>query len=312
MDKFERIEDIDKETAKFIATVASAYVSIIKLLQDYIDSDLSIQKRNKLERQLASIFSNLDKKTISYIKNTFYEYYKLSLRKIDLTAIDLGGVGKISGSQHAIHKKALERAVSSLYEDIAKNTTFMSKEIKKIIRSNTQELLTAMIEGGEAYPTIKKKLKEQLLKDGITSFVDAGKKHWKIDRYVDTVVRTKSRILHNEGTINRLKEYQEQYSQFGEYVEDFDLIQISNHGSEDWCGIFEDKVFSISGKSERYPSIETLPNRPYEVLHPNCKHVWLAYIPSLNGRGQTVSANYQNVSLSKLNKIDYEAKKKQK
>lgn len=286
------------------------YVAILKLLQQQIDGNYSIRQQKKLEKDIAVILSGLNKKAKIYLENVFSQYYLLSLRNIDAITIDIGDVKKIQGAKHAIHKEALKQAINDLYADLAKNTKYMNDEIKKIIRNNAQELLTGMIEGGESYITIKKQLKEKLLAEGVTSFKDAGGKRWKIDSYVDMVVRTKSRILHNEGTMNRLLEYQEKYSKNGEYLEDYDLIQISNHNAEDWCSLFEDKVYSISGKSEYYPSIETLPNRPYNILHPNCKHLFLSYMPTLRGEGEAVSKKHQNLSMSELNKIDYESRKK--
>lgn len=310
--KYESIEELDEETDDLIEKYKVAYASVLALLIKQIDKGYNYQQSATIIKEIDSILSNMDKKARSYLLNVFNQYYLLPLRKIDSTAIEISGVKKIQGAKHAIHREALKRATNDLYSDIAKNTEYMKREAKKIISSNAQELLTGMIESGESQKVIKKELKEKLLSSGISSFKDAGRKSWTIDRYADMLIRTKSRIIHNEGTMNRLKEYQERYSQDGEYVEDFDLIQISNHNAEDWCNLFEDKIFSISGRSETYPSIETLPNRPYEVLHPNCKHHYLAYIPSLNGKGKTISNKHQSLSIAELNKIDSETRKKKK
>lgn len=310
IEEIEEIEEIDKQTEKLIAKYGAAYTAILKLLQSQIDGNLSNRQTKALEGEIKLILNGLDSNARAYVKNVFPQYYLLSIGNIDSSAIDLSAVKKLSGAEHAIHKEALKRAQNDLYRDLAKNTKYMEQSAKKIIRNNAQELLVGMIESGESYITIKKKLKDQLTANGVSTFVDAGRKQWKIDNYVNMVVRTKSRILHNEGTMNRLLEYQERYEEDGEYSEDFDLIQISDHGASDWCRYYEGKVFSVSGKSENYPSIETLPNRPYNTLHPNCKHVFLSYMPALRGKGETVDKKYQSLSMSEINKIDYQTRKK--
>ncbi|MBS4207453.1 phage minor capsid protein [Bacillus sp. FJAT-50079] len=304
--EYESLEEIDKETENLIIKYIIAYTLILKHLQQQINQGLNEKQSQRLLKKIQSHLKKLDADALKYVKNVFPSYYLLSLKNIDTVAVDLQGVKKIKGSKHA-HKQALKQAQNDLYRDLAKRTQFMSVQAKRIIRENAKELLTAMIEDGTSQKKIKKELKEKLLKSGVSSFVDAGRKDWTIERYSDMLIRTKSRILYNQGTMNRLREYQENSDT---YNENLDLIQISNHGASDWCSLYEDKVFSISGKSEIYPSIETLPNQGFPTLHPNCKHVFLPYISSLRGKGETVDKKYQSLSISELNKIEYQSRKK--
>ncbi|WP_391115996.1 phage minor capsid protein [Psychrobacillus sp. L3] len=308
--EYESIEQIDEDTDKLISKYRIAYTTILALLIRQIDEEMNDRQTKKLLKEVNLILVGLDEEAKVFLKSVFPQYYLFSLKNIDSLAIQISDVKKLSRAEHAIHKEALKRATNDLYNDLDKNTRYLSREAKKIIRDNAQSLITAMIEGGDSYITVKKKLREQLLANGISSFKDAGSRVWKIDRYADMVIRTKSRILHNEGTLNRLKEYQEKYAEEGAYSENFDLIQISKHGAADWCRYYEDMVFSISGESKNYPSIETLPNRPYNILHPGCKHIFLAYMSALMGKGETVNNKYQSLSMKELNKIDYESLKK--
>lgn len=304
--KYNSLEELDEETEKLILKYAITYATVLKILQQQINQGLNEREAQRLLKRINKHLKGLDIEALRYVKEVFPLYYLIALRNFDNIAVKLDGVKIVEGAEHAIHKQALRKAQNDLYRDLAKRTQSMSQQAKEIIRTNAKELLTAMIEQGTSYKTIKKELKEKLKNDGVSSFVDAGKKKWTIKKYVDMAVRTKSRILHNEGTINRLKEYQENQS---EYNENFDLIQISEHGSDDWCGIYEGNVYSISGKHPYYPSVEVLPNRPYEILHPNCRHVWLPYVASLRGRGSRLNKEYENMSLKELNKIEYEMKR---
>jgi len=300
-----KIENLDDESKKLIFIYVTAYASILKLLEKQIDKDLSVQQSQGIMKEISDILEDLKTQTKDYAENIFPSFYFSSLKNVDDLVVNL----EIVKGSGVVHKKALEKAISDLYSDLAKRTTFMEQQAKRIIRENAKELITAMIQSGESYDVIKRQLKEKLLIQGVPAFIDAGKKKWQIDKYVDMVIRTKSRILHNEGTINRLREYQVNSA---EYDKSFDLIQISNHNSSDWCFFYEDMVFSVSGQSDKYPSIETLPNRPYNTLHPNCKHIFLVYISSFRGEGNKVDKKYQNISLKELNKLDYDMRKKSK
>jgi|GEM_PF-3174189 len=301
--KFNSLEEIDEETQKLIVEYVVAQSYVIRLLKQQINQNLNEKQSQFLLSKIQGRLKELDNEALIYIKNVFPQYYYLSLNVLDNVVVNLDGVKILKGAEHAIHKQALKRAQDDLFNDLAKRTRFMSESAKKIIRENNKSLLEAMIQQGTSQKQIKQELKDLLEKNGVSSFIDASKKNWKIDRYVDMAVRTKSRILHNEGTINRLKEYQENSLT---YDENFDLIQISNHNAEDWCSLYEDKVYSVTGNHPVYPSVETLPNYPYKIFHPNCKHVWLPYVIGLRGSGQRIDGKYQNLSIKELNKIEYE------
>jgi hypothetical protein len=307
--KFESLEEIDEETQKLIVKYVVAHSYIIRLLKQQINKNLNEQQSQLLLSKIQRRLKELDNEAFKYIKNVFPNYYYLSLNILDNIVVNLDNVKILKGAEHAIHKQALKRAQEDLFNDLAKRTKFMSESAKKIIRENSKSLLQAMIEQGTSQKQIKQELKDLLEKQGVSSFVDASKRNWKIDRYVDMAVRTKSRILHNEGTINRLKEYQENSLT---YNENFDLIQISNHSAEDWCSLYENKVYSVSGNHPIYPSVETLPNYPYKIFHPNCKHVWLPYVIGLRGSGQKIDSKYQNLSIKELNKIEYQQRTNKK
>lgn len=300
------IEDLDKESAKHIKEYSALYALILALLGKQINNALNNIESQRLQREIEVELSKMNDKAKSYVKKVFPKYYLLSLRKVDAQALLVSNVSMITNAKGFYHKKALEKAMSDLYGDIAKNTAFMSEQSKKIIRYNTQQLLTSMIQSGESQKTIKRQLKEKLMAEGVSSFIDAGNKQWSIDKYVDMLVRTKSRIIHSEGTINRLQEYSNTYESVSD---EFDLIQISSHNSTCWCGRFEGMVFSISGRSEKYPSIDTLPNQGYRIFHPNCKHVWLPYMPSLRSDGKVIDSKWLNKDVKELNKEHYHAHK---
>lgn len=124
-----------------------------------------------------------------------------------------------------------------------------------------------IIEGQSRGNTVKNMLntlKDQIVDGKIT----VGKVTMDAKSYADLLVRTETRAARTEGTLNRLKE------------NEIDLVIISNTGAIDFCREYEDQIFSISGKSSKYPMLVERP--PY---HPNCKHTLSAFVEEFADEG---------------------------
>ncbi|WP_404403817.1 phage minor capsid protein [Jeotgalibacillus malaysiensis] len=299
------IEELDEEAQELINEYTLAYAFVLSQIFWMIDKGGGKSFEDRAIDRIQNRLTRLNNTVKRFIDKQISEYYFSSLSDIDKKASSLKGIVSMDDSFSMIHKQALKQAQNDLFNDLARNTIYMNEDAKKVIREASKTILTDMIESGESYKTIKKKLKDDIAAKGITSFVDASKRRWKIDKYVDMAVRTKSRIIHNTGTLNRLAEYRERYSD----NENFDLIQISNHSASDWCRHFEDKVFSISGNSKKYPPLSSLPNYGYNTLHPGCKHLFLSYMPAFQGEGKSASNKYLNNNIKELNKQDYHSRK---
>ncbi|MFB4472149.1 phage minor capsid protein [Oceanobacillus caeni] len=295
------IEDLDKTANRLIQDYQQTYLYILSRLEYQIENGLSEQHSRAILREIQLELMRLDEQAYKWSNEVLPEYYYLTFGEIDRDVAKLRGLNVIQGQQAVIHKKAIEVASKSLYTDLARNTQYMSQQAKQIIRVNGKELISRQVISGESQRKTKRDLIKALKTDGVTSFIDAGKKNWTIENYSSMAIRTKSRLIHNEGLENRLSEYREIYPN----SENFDLIQISSHGSNCWCGLYEGTVWSISGNHPDYPSVDQLPNYPYKSFHPNCKHVWKPYIIELRGQGKTVSNDYLNRTIKDLNKEHY-------
>lgn len=302
------LNSLDKESQKLIKDYKLTYVYALNLLKRQIDHELSENHARSILREIQLELKRLDEEAYKWSYEVLPEYYYLSLSDVDKEAALLRNVNVISGNQMVLHRHAIEKASHDTFRDLAKNTIYMNEQAKKIIRENGAEIITRQVISGESQKRTKKDLKNELIRNGVISFVDAGKKEWKIGNYASMLVRTKSRILHSEGTFNRLKEYQELYPT----NENFDLVQISTHNAEDWCRFYEGTIWSLTGKSSKYPHVNQLPNG-YSTLHPNCKHVFLPYMIELRklrgDEGRIISIQYLNRTVKDLNREDYHLRK---
>jgi len=98
----------------------------------------------------------------------------------------------------------------------------------------------------------------------------AGTKRMPLDAYLKTVLTTLSRAATSRATEQVLID------------NDIRHVKISSHKSKDWCSLYEGKVFSLSKNAiDGYPSISLLPGGG-TPFHPNCAHVELPFVSSLN------------------------------
>jgi hypothetical protein len=87
-------------------------------------------------------------------------------------------------------------------------------------------------------------------------FIEINGRMYRMKKYAELVARTTMR----ESQTAAVKDLCEQY--------DNDLVQISDHGCDcDVCEPFEGNIYSLSGRSTRYPMATDLP-----PFHCNCKH----------------------------------------
>lgn len=274
----------------------------MKILVNKVDSGLSERHTRSILKSIEDILYDLDKEAYRYCTEILPQYYEVGLFRVD-EDVKLLGLATISGGATGavLHQNAIERAVKNTYQDLAARTKYMSEELKKIIRDTSSEIIKRQMITGESRKSVQKELANELDKQGVNSFIDNSNRKWNIARYSELLIRTKPRILTNEGTMDRLSLYKEKYPK---EEENFDLVQISRHESKDWCKFFESTVWSISGKSEKYPSVNRLPNG-YATLHPNCKHSFLSYMPSLRGEGKVIDESFLDQSVRSLNKKYY-------
>lgn len=298
------LKKLEQETDKLITYYQKVYAYLLRELLREIENGLSTNHTATMLSRIREKLKKLDEEALRYCEEILPKYYFHGAMSVD-AQVALASIATIEGFGNILHTHAVQRAVRDTFNDLAKRTKYMEEEIKRIIRDTSKEILSRQLATGESRKTVVKQLQAELKANGITSFVDAGKKRWTIDNYADMLLKTKPRILVNEGTMDRLKVYQETYPNS---KSQFDLVRLSRHGAKDWCRFYEGKVFSLSGTHPYYPPVSSLPNG-YATLHPRCKHYFQPYMEVIKGKGEVVDSQYLNRTIKDLNIEDYHERK---
>jgi len=137
---------------------------------------------------------------------------------------------------------------------------------------NKQRIAASIGKGiieGQSRPQVSKNILDNLRNNTVDGMITVGKVTMNAKAYSDLLARTLSRAAHTEGTVNRCKQ------------DGVDLVIITDTGAVDFCRMYENQIFSISGNSKRFPKLTYRP--PY---HPNCTHNLSPFISEFADEGE--------------------------
>ncbi len=183
---------------------------------------------------------------------------------------------------------AYQEGINSAYEVLSKvsdvEKTVNVTRMKKVLIATQGQVTDATLYVGrlmqDELMQVAKEVKEQGLtaKQGKARFIEVATKKGvafkdkrgrriNLDAYADMVSRTAKREAANNGVIQQTLDSGR------------DLVQISSHATTCLvCVVYEGRVYSISGKSKKYPKLSEAFSNGYSTLHPNCLHTLMPYV----------------------------------
>lgn len=167
--------------------------------------------------------------------------------------------GEFKGSFNSIHQEAVNVLVQNLVSRINDSLATVGRKVEDVFRRETlRESTLGLIESGTRRQATER-LKEQLIKEGKTAFVDSAGRTWNLDRYVRMAIRTTTAEAVNQATLSRFAET------------GVDLVTITKVSLTcDICRPYEGNTYSLSG-AKGYERLTEFP-----PFHPNCRHKLIA------------------------------------
>jgi SPP1 gp7 family putative phage head morphogenesis protein len=155
----------------------------------------------------------------------------------------------LSKAFSGVHTPAVEALANALSTRLADSRQQVGRKVEDVFRRVGLEQTGVAIAAGLTPEQAAREIREELMREGLTSFVDKGGRRWSLADYSAMVARTTTREAVTQGTVNRLADHGRK------------LVTISTHRSS--CPICKPH----EGKS--YP----LDHDPLPPFHPNCRHV---------------------------------------
>lgn len=135
---------------------------------------------------------------------------------------------------------------------------------------------------GETVREAERRFIAELSQRGITTFVDVAGREWDMERYAQMVARTVAQEAQTHGQLNRLTEA-------GEHL--VEVVGESIDGKDDPCDDYEGELLSLTGEDvgKEFDGMRVVATvdeaRAAGLLHPNCIHVLVPFIPQGSGQG---------------------------
>lgn len=240
------IQIITKKTVKGQST--SFYKDMLKEIQLEL-----------LKVQLASV-----KLSNSIVNELYIEAYEKALSSLEID---------FSNGLTSVHKEAIEILTTNLVNNFAEVNNLVGRQIEDTLREIGLDKASMKFATGQTIKEMQKEVKDKLLHENILGIVDKRGRIIPYTTYAEILCRSIVAETQNTSVLNISKEY------------DKDLVIMSNHKTScPTCKPFENKVYSISGESDKYPPLKSIPGfkNGYNNIHPRCRHRISVYIEKYN------------------------------
>jgi predicted transcriptional regulator len=253
-----------------------------RLISDARTLTVEASRARALLVEIEAILQDLDMASAEVVSAMIPNAYRRGVRRVTEGLREIGFSTKLTTFDGRFHANAIQLLMLDMQDSLSEGIVGMGKQFRVALRRTqlsrnldkkiTEDVATAFVSRQTRRELSKGITKTILDEFGAKPLLINGRKY-NIEKYAELVARTKSREAVTAGFVNRMVETGN------------DLVMVTDHGATDACGLYEGKVFSISGADDRYPSVSSLPNSG-PPFHPN-SHV-----------AGTIIADYESVAAS--------------
>jgi hypothetical protein len=248
---------IPKNVQKLIDTYKASQLRLIDMIAKAEAKGNVTAYRRAVLADVKQELSSLDKFARKWVSEEIPLSYKEGINEaldaIKKTDID---ITKVMTSKKAI--KTLTDSASGMLEEAS---MYVGRRINDLLKEAGEEAIAEKLSAGDTVKQAKNLMLKKMSDKGITAIRDKRGREISLDAYASMVARTTTREATNTGTIDAVQEV------------GGDLVQMTSHASAcPICQPLEGRVYSISGKSKKYPKLDIAFSNGHPVIHPNCIH----------------------------------------
>lgn len=205
---------LDQEAAlrEIIEAFRRAEAALREEVEDAVHVILSSRGRRARQEQargvlarVALIRTELEGQAALFADDTMARVYADGMDRAD-RALAAAGASTGAASFTTVHLEALAVMAADAYDDLAAATDFLDTAVKRSLREAAKVQTQLGAATGAGVPSDTRALVRRLSDSGVTGFVDASGRGWRVRSYAEMVVRTKSAQAYNTGTVLRAEE----------------------------------------------------------------------------------------------------------
>lgn len=291
--------DIDEKAIKKLTEILEE--GYRRVIDEIVNAtDFGVANRRKILAEIEDILTETGTDVDEFLKQTLPEYYYSGARDAVLQLRNVGANIIVDRGFSRIHKAAIVALLDETSESFGESLTGIYRSANRVISEAVREQITREIAlsaiTGKTKRDIKRIIVGILQEDGLEALIDKSGRKWKLDRYAETVFRTKVVEARNRGIANRMVE------------NGYDLVQVSNHRSDHKaCAVWESKILSLTGETDTYPTVESA--KRAGLFHPNCKHAINVIVPELAKLTKAYDPEVETITRKELAKLDNKSAK---
>lgn len=262
----------DKDIERLVRLYKRSYTGIMQELIRLLETDswhILVAQEASLVKQLTLILSELDADVAPLLEELLKKSHVAGQAQAIISLGDATTLAEASAgaSMSMFAKQSVNKMLEDTFEDVLALTNRTEKKIKQEVRDISGEVMRINAIQQIGYDTTRKEIMQKLLKKGFSKKItkdfkgvtDSAGRRWKLDSYVNMLVKTKIQQAYSEGVRTESIE------------RGTDLAVISSHGAKDACKHFEGMVISMTGATKGLYTYDEL-RRSNKIFHPHCKH----------------------------------------
>ena len=280
---------LKEETKKSVEENFPATVKYMNELNESFNDAVEDEKKKKEHQRIMDAV--LSAWLMLMFNNFTEDIYSSAQIGIDIADTQLKKLEITTVAEKGITAETFENQVQARIESVKNDFVTLANEIKGNSSSVFNSLATAITK--EQREKIAEDLLKVLKDNGIDFFYDKAGRKWKIENYVK--MRTMTELVQAQ----RMSFFT-RATQFG-----VDLVRIKHlnlHPTCELCAPFENKILSISGKTQGYMTLGEASMRG--LFHNNCDHVpeELELVKDAKNENNEIKFNEANDKRYKYNK----------
>lgn len=201
------------------------------------------------------------------------EEVSIRLMQAGYTAVDdiEKGFKPADGVPHIDNSEPLKRIIDSYVQQAISPLNLINANMlisaEQLYVDNINLITAEILTGNTNLQDAMAKSIKNINDSGLIALIDKQGNRWKPDVYANTVIRSTINNTANAMQDTRFKEY------------GVDLCQVTAHGgARPLCAPYQGRIYSISGKSDKYPSLgSTSMGQPAGLFGINCGHFKFPY-----------------------------------
>ncbi|KIL46942.1 hypothetical protein KP77_25110 [Jeotgalibacillus alimentarius] len=245
----------EKKVEELIAMYEVASFDMLALIQS-MTGGLAKRRQLELLKQIGVIISTLNGDVSGIVVEIIEAAYRAGSKEAT-EEMRIEGFDNIEASfKTKIHKEAVQETLDEAFYSILEASDNMSKDAKERIESIVQKANQRSLVEGVTRKQATQKAIAEATERGITGVVASNGARIPVEKYMAGTIQYHQRKAHVDGRINRMRDNGQ------------DLVRVNSVGITcALCAQFQGRVYSISGRDSRFPTLDRRP--PY---HSHCVH----------------------------------------